>query len=405
MSNRTNRQQQPHWPHKQRKKSQQASWHTMTIFMHVRRLTLPISATFRKIIIEEKRQRVMKKVNQYVMLMKLGQGSSSKVYLCCDVTTNQYFAAKTVRMCEKRHTSSGAVALEREIRIMRRFDHPNILKLHEVLHATELDLAYMILEWGNYGTLESAISNKINLSESVIASIFKQIIVGIQYLHVHGIVHRDIKPSNILLFSNGLVKVSDFGIGHSFQSADTVIGTPAYQAPEVIEDDGYGEEEDLIDPVKEDIWSLGVTLFQTVYKRLPVTGENLYEIANSIRTHPIEIPEGPSEPLRDLLRQMLKVRPQDRISPDGVAQHPFLCNAPHVTKLPIKPITPPSIDNTLKFNYITATTCDENYSFLKEFKSFSWSGPTGYEEDSTDSVDSPIVVPPNLILHNNPNLK
>jgi serine/threonine-protein kinase 11 len=121
------------------------------------------------------------------------------------------------------------------------------------------------------------------------------------------------------LFGDGTVKLGDLGIGHSFDSADTVLGTPAYQAPEFFE-----EGEDIVlDPVREDIWSLGVSIFEAVFGRLPFEGGNVFEIGWSILNTRLEIPESASPALRDLLRRMLERDPAKRISLEEVRVHRF----------------------------------------------------------------------------------
>lgn len=199
------------------------------------------------VVIEEKRPPRMKKVNQYLMVSKLGTGFSSKVYLALNQDENiyppeenkkcePYYAAKAIRVHERRLNCLSSTNLEREINFLRSLDHPNIIKLHSVLYAPSTDLAYVIMEWANCGTLQHAISNNFKFNENTIAPIYIQIALAISYMHSKEIAHRDVKPSNILLFSDGTAKLSDFGISHSFESAESVIGTPSYQSPDLFEE-------------------------------------------------------------------------------------------------------------------------------------------------------------------------
>ncbi|OHT06694.1 CAMK family protein kinase [Tritrichomonas foetus] len=333
--------------------------------MHVRRSTCPRFLPVQHVIVEEQKQLKLKMVNQYLLLTKLGSGAFSKVYLSQDDTTSKYYAAKAVHVHERRHNGPGAAGLEREIRIMRILNHPNIVALHDVLYASTTDTAYLFMEWAECGSLQQAIQKGIKFEENILAGIFKQIVEGLSYLHSQGIVHRDIKPSNILLFLNGSVKLSDFGIGHTFQSAETVIGTPAYQAPELLED----EEEDFsdidIDPTKGDVWSLGVSLYEAAYGSLPYYGQNLYEIVNKINNTPLVIPENRkySDNFIDLLLKMLHKNPDERISLDDIKNHPFFEGAQSSSlSFRLRPFQPPP-RGTTQVMKIMAIVCPENYSF------------------------------------------
>ncbi|KAH0790864.1 CAMK family protein kinase [Histomonas meleagridis] len=306
--------------------------------MIVRRATLP-TGPFKHTFIVENKIKTTEKVNQYLLISKIGYGSSSKVYLAKDTTDGSYYAAKIIKVSERGASGNGLLLLQREIRLLKKFSHPNIIKLHDVLRSQQRGTVYMFLEYADCGSLENAISNHMEFTEVTIASIFKQIVSGLTYLHEkENIVHRDIKPSNIILFSKGYAKLSDFGIGHTFQSADTVIGSPAYQAPELFEDEEE-DEYDTNDPTKEDVWSLGVTLYQTVFGKLPYDGSNVYEIVNKIKTTKLKIPESHhySESLLDLIMKMLVVHPSERCSLEEVRKHSFFDQAEDLIHFDFKP--------------------------------------------------------------------
>lgn len=325
--------------------------------------------SFSKIIEEETKKHVTKKVNQYFLFKKLGYGSTSKVYLSQNCITKSLYAAKMIRLSDTCHTGNGAAGLDREIRIMRSLRHPSIIKLHEVLYDSHDSTAYLFIEYANSGTLDNLISSKVHLSDETLASAFKQITEGLIYLHSQGIVHHDVKPSNIMLFSKGQAKLADFGIGHSVQSKDQVIGTPAYQAPEIFNDD-----ED--DPFKEDVWSLGISLYEAAFGKVPYNGFNVYEIIHNIQTNPLEIPENHNRSpfLIDIIKKMLTVNYKERISMKEVIEHPFLSNAKESFKINDSAILLPKIDSENDVKYISATVCDKNFTFVKDSKYFSWPG-------------------------------
>jgi serine/threonine protein kinase len=167
---------------------------------------------------------------------------------------------------------------------------------------------------------------------------------AIKYLHKAGFVHQDIKPWNIIINDIGRAMLADFGIGHSFQSAGMVVGSPAFQAPEALDDDVDEDlcgDDHLIAPQKEDVWALGVTLYQLLFMRLPFPGDNLYEIVNYIREHELQV--GPCDPeIEALIRGMLTVDPATRFGIDDVVNHPLIQGAADLaTDLP--PVPPPEM--------------------------------------------------------------
>jgi len=342
---------------------------------HVRRPSEKAPITIHKQFVDDFKPFLIKKVNQYMLLMKVGQGADAKVYLAEDCNSNKLYAIKVFSIESNSKSPTKTIPLEREIRIMRKTNHVYIVSLHEVLHSALKNSAYLVLEWASYGSLKRIIDKKIQLSEQTLSTIFFQIILGLEYLHSEGIVHQDIKPSNLLLFEGGIAKIADFGVGHSFQSANMCIGSPAYQSPDLFEDDSDTEGEEFVtDAAKGDIWSLGVTLFEACFFELPFIGENLYEIASNSRKNPLKFPQAISEDLKDLLSKMLNPSFRDRASLDQVKNHNFFKQASDKFELPIKPITPPHIDSSHSLVTITAEKCDTNFSFASMKMSSSWSG-------------------------------
>jgi serine/threonine-protein kinase 11 len=301
------------------------------------------------------------KVNDYVLRAKLGSGASSRVYLGIDSNTNQRYAVKRVKLRELCRSSSGVAQLEREIRLMRTMSSPNIIKLKEVLLIESDQEAFLILEYAENGSLGAYIDRGQRISFISICSIIKQVVSAIKYLHTMGFVHQDIKPWNILVGTNGRMILADFGIGHSFQSAAMVVGSPAYQAPEALDDYSDGEEEVECQPQKEDIWGLGVTLYQLLYMRLPFPGENLYEIVNYIKENGLQVPEGTDPLMAELLAGMLKTLPAERYGTDAVLNNPLIKNAPDLA--PDLPDVEPPILLDGPIVECPATVCPPGYSF------------------------------------------
>ncbi|OHS97959.1 CAMK family protein kinase [Tritrichomonas foetus] len=330
----------------------------------------------------------MKKVNQFVLVKKIGSGSTSKVYVAKDTISNHFLACKVFHLSRYRH-SAFVDRLEREIRIMRILNnHSSIISLNDVLYSQENDTAYMFMELADCGSLEKSIQNEnyLKFSDEDLSSIFKQVVEGLIHLHSLGIVHHDVKPANIMLFSDGSAKLADFDVGHSFESCDDVVGSPAYQAPEIFNDiplnDDSDDRTDQIfesddsaddsyenDPSKEDVWSLGVSLYEAAFGRLPFGGYNMYEVNNEIHMTKNIVFDSyahRSDDLIDLIRKMLVVDNKSRISMEEVRNHPFFARAPKKAHIPVPQI---DFDNTdienSDFNYVSATICDENFSFAR----------------------------------------
>jgi serine/threonine-protein kinase 11 len=329
----------------------------------LRRQSLPSVIQIQPVVYIKSETKCITQVNKYVLLKKIGTGASSKIYVTLDTKTQNYYATKVFKPVYFYGDPIKAMDhFEREIRILWKFHHENILGAHEALYSETNSTAYIVLEWADCGSLEqyATPTNPLHLSE--IAAVIIQVVRGVMHLHEKGYAHKDIKPSNILLFSNGTAKISDFGIGHTFQSAESVVGTPAYQAPEVYGDDenydDYDEDVKIaIDPIKEDVWSLGVTLYQLAFCRLPFTGNNQYEIARNARESILQYDKSVPGDLVDLLRGMLEVDPEKRFSMEQVARHRFFNNACEKDKLKFPAMKPPKIDSEVSIRRIDAKVC------------------------------------------------
>jgi serine/threonine protein kinase len=301
------------------------------------------------------------KINDYILRAKLGSGALSRVYLGIEESTNQCYAVKRIKLHELCRSSSGIAQLEREIRLMRTMSSTNIIKLKEVLLTEPDQEVFLILEYAENGCLGGYIDRGQHLSFVSICSVVKQIVSAIKYLHTMGFVHQDIKPWNILVGQNGRMILADFGIGHSFQSAAMVVGSPAYQAPEALDDYSDGEEDER-QPQKEDIWALGVTLYQLLFMKLPFPGDNLFEIVNYIKENQLEIPEGTDPLMVELLEGMLRILPAERYGPDEVLNNPLIKNSPDLAP-DLPEVEPPKLVDGPIVEY-KAKVCPPGYSFV-----------------------------------------
>ncbi|XP_047462411.1 calcium/calmodulin-dependent protein kinase kinase 1 isoform X2 [Mugil cephalus] len=275
-------------------------------------------------------------LNQYKLKSEIGKGSYGVVKLAYNEDDDKYYAMKLVskkklvKQCgfPRRPPPRGPKAaqgeqpkilgpLERvyqEIAILKKLDHVNIVKLVEVLDDPSEDNLHMVFELMRKGpVMEVPTDNP--LSEEQARLYFRDVILGIEYLHYQKIVHRDIKPSNLLLGDDGHVKIADFGVSNQFEGNDALLsstaGTPAFMAPETLSDKRKSFSGKALD-----VWAMGVTLYCFVFGKCPFIDEYILALHNKIRTKPVDFPETPaiSEELRTLILRMLDKNPDTRIT-------------------------------------------------------------------------------------------
>jgi serine/threonine-protein kinase 11 len=138
-----------------------------------------------------------------------------------------------------------------------------------------------------------------------------------------------------------------------------VIGTPAYQAPEIFDESVEIE----LDPIKEDVWSLGVSIYEAAFGKLPFEGANMFEISWNVLNTPLVIPERASEGLRDLLQRTLELDPAKRAALEEVRSHRFFEGAEPGFEVPGR--LPPRLNSGRSMSYVVATVCDDTYTFVK----------------------------------------
>lgn len=217
-----------------------------------------------------------------------------------------------------------------EAKIMKKLSHPNVISFKDVIKDTKLDYFYIIMEYADDGDLNKKIKQQKNkksidkhFSEEVIIKYFYQICEGINYIHSQNVIHRDIKSQNIFLMKNGEVKIGDFGIAKALSktksNAMTIIGTPYYFSPEIINGEPYN--------YKTDIWSLGIVLYELCNLKLPFDSNNIAQLSMKIlRGNYDPIPFRYSKEMHNLIKRMLNVDQNKRPDIKEVMQSPLLKN-------------------------------------------------------------------------------
>ncbi|KAG4142572.1 hypothetical protein ERO13_D06G137600v2 [Gossypium hirsutum] len=248
-------------------------------------------------------------LGRYELGKLLGHGAFAKVYQAYNVKSGDSIAIKVLD--KEKILKGGLIAhIKREISILRRVRHPNIVQLFEVM-ATKTKI-YFVMEYVRGGELFNKVS-KGRLKESVPRKYFQQLISAVNFCHARGVYHRDLKPENLLLDDNGDFKVSDFGLSAVSDQIrqdglfHTFCGTPAYVAPEVLGRKGY-------DAVKVDIWSCGVILFVLMAGYLPFNDQNIMAMYKKIYRGEFRCPRWFSSELVRLLMKLLDTNPETRIT-------------------------------------------------------------------------------------------
>uniref|UniRef100_H3BGR3 Calcium/calmodulin dependent protein kinase kinase 2 n=1 Tax=Latimeria chalumnae TaxID=7897 RepID=H3BGR3_LATCH len=251
-----------------------------------------------------------------------------------------------------------------EIAILKKLDHPNVVKLVEVLDDPSEDHLYMVFELVKQGishTLER-IEKKNSFTKQQLQKIkclsclgyqyfdlikkkhpvmevpidtpltedqarfyFQDLIKGIEYLHYQKIIHRDIKPSNLLVGEDGHIKIADFGVSNEFEGTDALltntVGTPAFMAPETLTESRKNFSGKALD-----VWAMGVTLFCFVFGQCPFMDERILSLHSKIKNQPVEFPEQQdvSEDLKDLILKMLDKNPENRTTVPQIKLHQWV---------------------------------------------------------------------------------
>jgi len=272
---------------------------------------------------EESEVSVLTGIEEYYDLGdEIGRGGFSIVYEATDKKTNEKVAVKCVQLTIQADEAS-MTALKREIRIMKKVNHPNILKLHEVF--VEDENFYLVMELVPGKELFERIIDRGQYSEKHASNIIRQISAAVDYLHQNGIAHRDLKPENLLSSGdddNEVIKIIDFGLSKKFgdEQLVTSVGSPGYVAPEVLTAESYDKSVDM--------WSVGVILYILLCGYPPFFGPNSTELFKRI----IEVKydfddpawEDISDAPKEIIRRLLVKEPSSRMTAREVSEHPWV---------------------------------------------------------------------------------
>ena len=308
--------------------------------------------------------------NEYKYVKLLGKGSYSKVKLVIkdDIKYAMKIIDKKVLKNKKifKQDNDGNVIVTnllkdalKEIAILKKLDHPNIIKLYEILHNYQKQKIYLILEYADYGDIvdydeeseifsinkhvkeryaqdklgynqKNGIDNKIYYEEDNIRHFCKHILLGLDYLHKNGIIHHDIKPNNILLCKKKICKITDFNFSSILDNLnEDNIGSNGdtndnFRAPETInlnDNDNDNNQNREYQGKPLDIWALGVTIYILTYLKFPFdTDKGVLELYKIIKEANVEFPLEPwyTRKIKFLIKECLEKDPNKRKSAEEI---------------------------------------------------------------------------------------
>jgi len=274
-------------------------------------------------------------INGFVIGKDIGKGTFGRVRLCTHEDTGGQYAIKIIdkskidmRTVKSKHTP-GMDEMRQEVAIMKRLSHPNIVNLCAVIDDPAASQLYIVTEYCEKGAVMEGLDGNDPLPEAKAREYFRDILLGVHYLHGQGVIHRDIKPMNLLLTKDDVVKIGDFGTAARLITGNSkyvagVTGTPAFMAPELLVEDS--EE---YDGPAVDLWSCGATLFMLVTGRPPWMSDDEINLAKKVKNDELVFPadwnkNNYSPHLKNLISQLLVKDPKNRLTLQETMKHDWV---------------------------------------------------------------------------------
>jgi len=268
------------------------------------------------------------RVGFYEIEGTIGRGNFAVVKLARHRITKTEVAIKIIDKTQL--DPSNLAKVYREVEVMKLVNHPNIVKLYQVMETKSM--LYLVSEYAPQGEIFEYIARHGRMSEALARRKFWQIVLAVEYCHSRRVVHRDLKAENLLLDSNMNIKIADFGFSNFWSPSSnltTWCGSPPYAAPEVFEGKQYKGPE-------IDVWSVGVVLYVLVCGALPFDGSTLHALRDRVLSGRFRIPFFMSSECESLLRRMLVLDPTRRYTLQQVKAHPWM----QAEVPPVAPLTP-----------------------------------------------------------------
>ncbi|XP_076950972.1 serine/threonine-protein kinase BLUS1-like [Bidens hawaiensis] len=265
----------------------------------------------------------------YKLYEEVGEGVSASVYRALCIPLNTIVAIKVLDLEKCNNDLDG---IRREVQTMSLINHPNILRSY--CSFTTGHNLWVVMPFMAGGSCLHIMKTSFpeGFEEPVIATVLREVLRALVYLHAHGHIHRDVKAGNILVDNNGSIKLADFGVsacmfdtGDRQRSRNTFVGTPCWMAPEVMQQlHGYD--------FKADIWSFGITALELAhghapFSKYPPMKVLLMTLQNAPPGLDYERDKKFSKAFKDLVAACLEKDPKKRPSSDKLLKHPFFKHA------------------------------------------------------------------------------
>ena len=255
-------------------------------------------------------------LSDYILKKNIGEGTFGIVKLAIKKSTTEKVAIKILEK-DKMTSEDDIERVRREIDILQRMHHINIIKIIDLKEDEEK--LYIIMEFCEKGELFNLIVNKQFLEEKEASYFYYQLINGLDCIHKQNIVHRDLKPENLLISSDNILKIIDFGLSNEFYPnnlLETPCGSPCYASPEMVSGNKY-------DGFKIDIWSTGIILYAMLCGYLPFDDQDNEILFEKIIKCEYDFPSNLSIDAIDLLSKILVNDPEKRIKLSEIKKHIF----------------------------------------------------------------------------------
>jgi len=260
----------------------------------------------------------------FVVVKNIGNNNICHCYLIRSTETNDQYAYKKINISDSNDES--VKRIKNDVDILKKLNHPNVILFVNAFFSDDQKTLFLFTEYADGGNLQIKLDEnkkkKENFDEGTLLDWLMQISLALKYIHENNIMHRDIKPSNILLMDN-IAKLGDFGVAKALNSnlkhAKTMVATPQYLAPEIINKQNYS--------FKADIWSLGVTFFQLMYLTYPFEGKTDEEMQKNIvagKRKEISNSYSYDSKLVELINKMLSIRPEERPSAEEILDNTII---------------------------------------------------------------------------------
>ncbi|OQR97984.1 kinase [Thraustotheca clavata] len=279
-------------------------------------------------------------INNYIILESLGTGSYAEVKLCKEKTSGNLYAMKFIdrdimhKQGKLNRQPESIMDIKREIAIMKKLNHPNVLRLFEVMDDPHMNKLFLVLEYMQLGDLLSfqkaqmqgaAVSTPNAICEPMLDpelhGVVLQVLHGLAYLHDQNIVHGDLKPQNLLIGEKGIVKIADFGISQNLYGSKQQLleskGTPAFMSPEMCSGIQYSGQ-------LADVWAVGATLYMLKFGNPPFVAKTTLQVFEKIQNDTLVFPIPIDPILEDFLIKIMTKDPTQRLSLHDALAHPWI---------------------------------------------------------------------------------